>query len=329
MPPQQIRYDWTLEEIRTIFHQPLLDLVFQAASIHRHFHHPRQMQICHLISVKTGGCPEDCKYCSQSSRYSTPIQAQPLLEMENVMERAQKTLAKGVTRICLGAAWRQPRPGKQFDTVLKMIENITDLGVEVCCTLGMLHTEEAEKLSAAGAYAYNHNLDTSKNYYSKVVTTRSYEDRLQTLDTVEKTTMTVCCGGIIGLGESIEDRISLLHTLATRPKHPESVPINALFQVPGTPFENNPKVSAWEMLRMIATARILMPKSMVRLACGRIHLTLSEQALCFLAGANSIFLGEEMLTKAVPNPAPDEDEAMLKLFGLEKMPPFTNRRGAE
>ncbi len=324
MQDQDIRTDWTREEIQSIYHQPLLELVYQAASLHRRHHNPREVQICHLISVKTGGCPEDCKYCAQSSRYTTFIQAQPLLKEEEVLDRAKKAAAKGTSRICLGAAWRDVRPSKQFDSILSMVEAIKKMGLEVCCTLGMMREPEAQRLAHAGAYAYNHNLDTSASYYKKVATTRTYEDRLQTLSVVEKTNMTVCCGGIIGMGESEEDRLQLLHTLATRSKHPESVPINLLTRIPGTPMEDQAPVPFWEYLRLIATARIIMPKSMVRLSSGRITLQKTEQALCFLAGANSIFSGEKLLT--VDNPDFDVDNQMLELFGLQKQKPFHKPR---
>lgn len=323
MPSDAVRTDWTLDEIRMIYQQPLLDLVFQSASIHRRYHNPREVQVCHLISVKTGGCPEDCKYCAQSSRYSTYIKAQPLLSEEDVLARAKNAAAKGATRICLGAAWREARPNKQFDSILSMVEGINGMGLEVCCTLGMLRQAEAQRLAEAGVYAYNHNLDTSKSYYKEITTTRTYEDRLQTLDVVENADMTVCCGGIIGMGECEEDRLQLLHTLATRPNHPESVPINLLTPIPGTPMGQQEPVPFWDFLRLIATARLIMPASMVRLSAGRITLQKTEQALCFLAGANSIHSGEKLLT--VANPDFDADDQMLELFGLQKQKPFQRR----
>jgi len=324
--PAEIRHNWTISEIKAIYQQPLLELVFQAATTHRRFHDPRKIQVCHLISVKTGGCPENCKYCSQSSRYQTPVDAQPLLTHEEVLNLAKEAISKGATRICLGAAWREVRPSKQFDTILKMIQEIKDMGVEVCCTLGMLNETAAKKLEAAGTYAYNHNLDTSAEFYKQIVTTRSYEDRLNTLAEVEKTTMQVCCGGIIGMGETEDDRLGLLHTLATRSKHPESFPINILVPVKGTPFENMPKQKAWDAIRMVATARLLMPQAMVRLSAGRLDLSMSDQALCFLAGANSIHSGEKLLTIAAPNPDFNIDDEMFAILGLEKLPAYQKDR---
>lgn len=321
MSETSIRNNWTLDEIKQIYHQPLLELVFQSASLHRTFHDPRKVQVCHLISVKTGGCPEDCKYCPQSSHYNTNIGVQPTMTLDEVLVRAQSAIAKGATRICLGAGWREVRPGKLFDSLLTMVEHISKMGVEVCCTFGMLNDQAAERLAEAGAYAYNHNLDTSKSYYNNIITTRSYQERLDTIDKVEKTKMTVCCGGIIGMGETTEDRLELLHTLATRNEHPESVPINILIPVKGTPLENMPKVPIWEFIRMISTARILMPKAMIRLSAGRMQLQMIEQALCFLAGANSIHSGEKLLV--TPNPEFDLDDAMLEILGLQKLEPFS------
>jgi biotin synthase len=315
-----IRHNWTLEEIRSLYRQPLFDLLHQSSSLHRHHQDPKKIQVCHLISVKTGGCPEDCKYCAQSSRYQTPVSPQAMLSFDEVLTRAKAAKEWGASRICLGAAWREVRSNKPFEELLKMIKAISDLGMEVCCTFGMLKEEQAQKLTQAGIHSYNHNLDTSANYYSQIVTTRTYEERLKTLDVVQKTGIKVCCGGILGLGESIEDRLSFLHTLAIRNRHPDSVPINLLSPVPGTPLQNNTRIPFWEFLRIVALARILMPKSFVRLSAGRIQLSLSEQALCFLAGANSIHVGEKLLT--VGNPEFDADEAMLSLFGLEKIPPY-------
>jgi biotin synthase len=244
------------------------------------------------------------------------------MQEQEVIELAQKAIANGATRVCLGAAWRSVRDSAQFDLVLKVIRQITDMGVEVCCTLGMLTEPQAQKLKDAGLYAYNHNLDTSPEFYSSITTTRRYEDRLKTLDAVEKAGISVCCGGIIGMGESIEDRIGLIYMLARRNPHPESVPINLLIPVQGTPLQERQSVPIWDMVRMIATARITMPKAMVRLSAGRLERSLEEQALCFLAGANSIFSGEKLLTR--PNPDFDEDEKMLKLFGLTQRPAFAS-----
>jgi biotin synthase len=314
------RSDWSKEEIRTIHDSPLLDLIHRAGSMTRIHHPPNQVQFCSLISIKTGGCPENCKYCPQSAHYQTDVSPTPLMHEKEVIELAQKAIANGATRVCLGAAWRSVRDSAQFDSVLKMIRQITDMGIEVCCTLGMLTESQAVKLKEAGLYAYNHNLDTSPEFYSSIITTRLYEDRLKTLDAVDKVGIGVCCGGIIGMGETIEDRIGLIYTLARRNPHPGSVPINFLIPVQGTPLQESPPVPIWDMVRMIATARITMPKAMVRLSAGRLNRSLEEQALCFLAGANSIHSGEILLTR--PNPSFDEDEMMLKLFGLTQRPAF-------
>lgn len=317
-----LRHNWILDEIRSLYHQPLFELIHQAAICHRQFHNSKKIQVCSLINIKSGGCPEDCKYCAQSSLYKTSVQPEALLSVEEVVRRSRQAIAKGITRVCLGAAWRQTKPGKQFNTVLEMIRQISALGVEVCCTLGMLDEQSAQQLKEAGIYAYNHNLDTSAAFYNQIITTRTYEDRLRTLDLVEDTKISVCCGSILGLGESIEDRLNLLQTLSNRTNHPESIPINILTPVPGTPMENQPEVEVWDYVRMVATTRILMPKTMVRLSSGRIKMSLSKQALCFMAGANSIFTGEVLLT--VENPSFDADTAMLSLFGLEKMPAYQN-----
>jgi len=309
-----IRNNWSLEEVEKIYNTPLLELIFRAASVHRQYNDTGEVQVCTLLSIKTGGCSEDCSYCSQSVHNNTDLGVEALLQKEKVISYAQKAKEAGSTRFCMGAAWRAVRDNKDFDAVLDMVKGVNALGLEVCCTLGMLTEEQAKKLADAGLYSYNHNLDTSKEYYSEVVTTRTYEDRLQTLDNVRKAGITVCCGGIIGLGEKHEDRIKMLRTLATLPVHPESVPINALVPVAGTPLANNPKVDVWDMVRMIATARIIMPKAMVRLSAGRTEMTVAEQALCFMAGANSIFTGDKLLT--TPNTNVEEDDVMFKLLGL-------------
>jgi len=323
----EVRHDWRLEEIRAVYGLPLLDLVFRAAAVHRRCHASNEVQVCKLISIKTGACPEDCAYCSQSARYDTGIEPQRLMDKETVVDIARRAKENGVSRVCLGAAWREVRDGAQFDRVLDMVKDVTELGLEVCCTLGLLTERQARRLEQAGLYAYNHNLDTSAEYYPTIITTRSYRDRLNTLQNVRKTNITVCCGGILGLGESVEDRISLLHTLATMRPHPESVPVNVLSKVPGTPLAGQPDVPFDETLRVIATARILMPKSVVRLSAGRARLSLAEQALCFLAGANSIFSSDtkSMLTRVVPSPDYDADRAMLDLLGLRLRPPFDGR----
>ena len=326
-PLVEVRHDWRLEEIRAVYGLPLLDLVFRAATVHRRCHASNEVQVCRLISIKTGGCPEDCAYCSQSARYDTGIEPGRLMDKEAVVDIARRAKQNGASRVCLGAAWRAVRDDAQFDRVLDMVKDVTALGIEVCCTLGLLTEAQAQRLEQAGLYAYNHNLDTSEDYYPTIITTRSYQDRLDTLQNVRKTNITVCCGGILGLGESVEDRLSLLHTLATMRPHPESVPVNILSKVPGTPLAGQPDVPFDETLRVIATARIVMPRSVVRLSAGRARLSLAEQALCFLAGANSIFSSDtkSMLTRAVPSPDYDADRAMLDLLGLRMRPPFEGR----
>ncbi len=313
-----IRYDWTIEELEDLYQLPLFELMGKSQSIHTKHHNPGEVQICSLISIKTGGCPEDCKYCAQSSRYQTPVSAQPMMEYETVLNEAKKAIARGATRICLGAAWREVRDNKQFDNVLRIVKGITALGVEVCCTLGMLNDHQAKRLKEAGLYAYSHNLDSSESFYKTIITTRTYQDRLNTLDIVDKTGISVCCGGIIGMGESYSDRLELLHTLCQRNPHPESVPINRLSRIPGTPLENQPKISFWEMLRVIAIARIVLPKAMVRLSSGRLEMSFEQQALCFLAGANSIHAGEKLLT--VANTSVDKDDEMFQVLGLKRRP---------
>ena len=315
-----IRYDWTIQELQELYALPLLELISTAHSVHTQFHNPSEIQVCSLISIKTGGCPEDCKYCSQSARYQTPVSATPLMQYEVVLREAKQAVERGATRVCLGAAWRQVRDSKQFDDVLSMIRGISDLGVEVCCCLGMLNDSQARRLKEAGLYAYNHNLDTSESFYQNIITTRTYQDRLDTLDTVEKADISVCCGGILGVGESAFNRLEMLLTLCSRNPHPESVPINRLSPIPGTPLEGMLKVSVWELMRVIAIARIVLPKAMIRLSSGRIEMSYESQALCFLAGANSIFAGDKLLT--IANTPIDRDEEMFELLGLKKQPAY-------
>lgn len=325
-----IRYDWQESEIRTIYNTPMLELVYQAASVHRQYHDPKKIQVCKLISIKTGGCPEDCSYCAQSSHYKTEVKPQALLEKETVVGVAQQARLNGVSRVCMGAAWREVRDNSQFEEVLDMVKEVTSLGLEVCCTLGMLTQAQAKRLEEAGLYAYNHNLDTSREHYSTIITTRTYDDRLNTINNVRQTNVTVCSGGILGLGESVDDRLSMLHTLATLNPHPESVPVNILSKVEGTPLEDSEDVPIWDIVRMIATARILMPKSDVRLSAGRAKLSHLEQAFCFLAGANSIFSSDDghMLTVTTPCPGYNADREMLDLLGLEMRPPFVGHQNA-
>lgn len=316
----KIRNNWTVDEIQDIYNLPLLELIYRAATLHREYQDTGEVQVCTLLSVKTGGCPEDCAYCPQAARYQTDVKVHALMQTEEVLEYARKAKAAGSTRFCMGAAWREVRDNRDFDRVIEFVREVNQLGMEVCCTLGMLSEDQAKKLADAGLYAYNHNLDTSEEYYGEIISTRTYDDRLKTLDNVRKAGVSVCCGGIIGLGETHEDRINMLHTLATLPEHPESVPVNALVRVKGTPLENRDKVDVWDLVRMIATARILMPKAMVRLSAGRTEMSVSEQALCFMAGANSIFAGDKLLT--TPNPGFDEDNAMFALLGLKPREAF-------
>lgn len=317
-----IRNDWQFEELETLYDLPLIELISKAHQLHVQFHTVSEVQLCQLISVKTGGCPEDCKYCAQSSSSQTAVFPQAMMKYEEVIGRAEQAIKQGVTRICLGAAWREVKDGKQFDEILKMVRAIADLGVEVCCTLGMLKEDQAKRLKKAGLYAYNHNLDTSKEFYPSIITTRTYEDRLQTLDIVEKANITLCCGGILGMGEQPKDRLKMLLTLSNRSRHPESMPINLLTAVPGTPLALQKPVSIWEFIRMVALARFVLPKTMIRLSCGRIELSCEQQALCFLAGGNSIFVGDKLLT--LPNSDMQEDAKMFALLGLKKRQPYAS-----
>jgi len=320
----QIRNNWTKDEIAEIYNTPLLELIYNASTIHREYHATGEVQVCTLLSIKTGGCPEDCAYCPQAARYNTGVDVQALMKKEEVLAYAEKAKNAGSTRFCMGAAWREVRDNKDFDRVLEMVQGVNELGMEVCCTMGMLTEEQAKKLYDAGLYAYNHNVDTSEEHYVDIITTRTYNDRLKTLGNVRKAGISVCSGGIIGLGETHEDRIGMLHTLATLPSHPGSVPVNALVRVKGTPLQDNAKVDIWDMIRMIATARIIMPTAMVRLSAGRTEMSIAEQALCFMAGANSIFSGDKLLT--TPNPAFDEDNAMFQLLGLKPREAFKDEK---
>ncbi len=316
------RHDWKKEEVAEIYNLPLLELVYRAATIHREYHDPSEVQVCSLLSIKTGGCTEDCAYCPQSAEYRTGVEVQALLPYDEVMEKARNARDAGATRFCMGAAWREVRDNRDFDRVLEMVKGVNDLGLEVCATLGMVTEEQAKRLKEAGLYAYNHNLDTSSGYYKSIITTRTYQDRIDTIKNTRGADITVCSGGIIGMGESVEDRVDMLLTLANLDPHPESVPINALVPVPGTPLEDRPPVDAWEFARMIATARIIMPKSMVRLSAGRLQLSREAQAFCFLAGANSIFAGDKLLT--TPNPAVDDDKELFDSLGLKPRKAFKN-----
>jgi len=316
-PKQALRHDWTKEEVRSVYQQPLLELVFTAQQVHRQYHEPGEVQLCRLLSIKTGGCPEDCGYCPQSAHYQTEVERGAMLDVDEVLAKAREAKSEGSTRFCMGAAWREVRDGKDFDAVLEMVRGVAALQMEVCCTLGMITESQAYRLAEAGLTAYNHNLDTSPEYYGEIITTRRYEDRLRTLEHVRRAGITVCCGGIIGMGESDDDRVSLLHQLACLNPHPESVPINMLVRVEGTPLGEAAAVDPLILVRTIAAARVLMPRSMMRLSAGRRSLTREAAALCFLAGANSIFTGEKLLT--TPNPEIDEDERLFRDLGLRPM----------
>ena len=311
------RSDWTREEIAALFALPCAELMFRAASVHRAHFDPNQVQISQLLSIKTGGCPEDCGYCTQSVFNKTGLKASKLMEVEAVLADARPAKASGVSRFCMGAAWRNPKD-KDLDTVCAMVEGVKALGMETCVTLGMLTAPQAVRLKNAGLDYYNHNLDTSPEYYRHVITTRTYQDRLDTLEHVRGAGINVCCGGIVGMGESAEDRTGLIHALATLPVHPESVPINALVQIEGTPQSVSKPLDPLDFVRTIAVARITMPKSMVRLSAGREEMSDETQALCFLAGANSIFYGARLLT--TPNPVADSDRALFSRLGISLMP---------
>ena len=309
-----IRHDWTRDEILALFALPFNDLVFRAQSLHRQFFDPNQVQVSTLCSIKTGACPEDCKYCPQSARYDTGLERERLMAVEKVLEEARAAKASGATRFCMGAAWRSPR-NRDLNYVTDMVKGVKELGLETCMTLGMLDQEQARTLADAGLDYYNHNLDTSPEYYGEVITTRTYQDRLETLDHVRKAGMKVCCGGIVGMGEEQTDRAGLLQQLANMPEHPESVPINRLVKVAGTPFSDLEDMDPFEFVRTIAVARILMPVSHVRLSAGREDMNDQMQALAFLAGANSIFYGEKLLT--TPNPEANEDMRLFQRLGIQ------------
>ena len=303
-----------MAEIEAIYTLPLLDLLVTAQHQHRAYHRANELQGCVLVSVKTGGCPEDCAYCPQSARYDTDVAPAALLSVEDTLRAARKARPQGATRVCMGAAWRQAMPGRQFETVLEMVRGVRSLGLEACCTLGMLTQDQADALANAGLTAYNHNLDTSREFYPSIITTRTYDERLETLARVRRAGLTVCCGGIIGLGEDRRARYALLHQLATFDPHPESVPVNMLVAVEGTPLGTRSPEDAFELVRMIATARLLMPRSYVRLSAGRLALSDEAQVLCFMAGANSVFLGDRLLT--TPNPGTDTDRALFDRVGI-------------
>lgn len=312
----------TKQEIEEIYHLPLITLLHRASEVHRKHHNPEELQISTLVSIKTGGCPEDCAYCPQAARYHTKVNAADMLTVEEVRQAAIQAKESGSSRVCMGAAWRNVRNNKDFDRVLEMVKTVNRMDMEVCCTLGMITENQAKRLAAAGLYAYNHNLDTSEEYYGEIISTRGYEDRLKTIDNARNAGITICSGGIIGMGETAEDRIGMLYTLSLLNPKPESVPINALVPVEGTPLAEQKRVSSWEMIRMIATTRIVLPKTQVRLSAGRTEMSDEAQALCFLAGANSIFSGDKLLT--TPNPERSADQALMDILGLKPKKPFAS-----
>lgn len=318
---------YTLDDVTALYGRPLLGLVYEAASVHRAHHDPQDMQMCTLLSIKTGGCTEDCGYCSQSIHNNADLEKEILMKTEDVLEQARRAKESGSTRFCMGAAWPRVLDGKAFDRVCDMVKGVSDMGLEACCTLGMLTEAQAVRLKDAGLTAYNHNLDTSREFYDKVITTRTYDERLDTLKNVAKAGISACCGGILGLGESEQDRISLFHTLANLDPQPESVPINMLVPVTGTPLEKQKALDIFEWIRCIAVARILMPKAMVRLSAGRLSISKEAQALAFMAGANAIFTGEKLLT--TPNPEKDADYGLLDTLGLKPRAPFKGEAPAE
>lgn len=314
------RHNWTSREILNIYNKPMMELLYEAATVHRRYHDPNTVQVSTLLSIKTGGCPEDCGYCPQAARYHTDIVGNDLMSVKQVKAQALRAKASGSSRVCMGAAWRNVKDGPEFDQVLEMVRTINKLDMEVCCTLGMLTENQAKRLAEAGLYAYNHNLDTSEDYYKDVISTRAFEDRLETIENVRKSNVTVCSGGIIGMGEEITDRAGMLVALSTLNPQPESVPINALVPVAGTPMEEMEPIPIWDMIRMVATTRIVMPKTQVRLSAGRTEMSKEGQALCFFAGANSIFAGDKLLT--TPNPDVSEDLDLFKQLGLEPQKAF-------
>lgn len=304
----------TRESLLKLYQKPLLELVFEAATIHRKFHNPREVQMSSLLSIKTGGCPEDCGYCPQAARYHTDIDTHKIMDVDQVLEQAKNAKANGSSRLCMGAAWREVRDNKDFDKVVEMVQGVNDMDMEVCCTLGMLTEDQAKRLKNAGLFAYNHNLDSSKEFYKDVISTREYEQRLDTIKNARNAGISVCSGGIIGMGETEEDRIGLLMSYMEMENPPESIPINALVAVEGTPLEDQKPIEQWELIRMVATTRIAFPESVVRLSAGRTKMNMEAQALCFMAGAGSIFAGDKLLT--TPNPEYNEDQEMFSILGL-------------
>lgn len=323
----EIKHNWTKQEILDIYNKPMMELLYEAATVHRKYHDPNTVQVSTLLSIKTGGCPEDCGYCPQAARYHTDLEGNDLMTVHQVKAMALRAKSNGSSRVCMGAAWRNVKDGEEFDQVLEMVRTINKLDMEVCCTLGMITENQAKRLAEAGLYAYNHNLDSSEEYYKEVISTRAFQDRLDTIENVRKTNVTVCSGGIIGMGESVEDRAGMLVALATLDPQPESVPINALVAVEGTPMEDQTPVAIWDMIRMVATTRIVMPETQVRLSAGRTGMSQEGQSLCFFAGANSIFAGDKLLT--TPNPDINQDMALFEQLGLKPQKPFIKKSQPE
>ena len=313
---------WTTQDVLDIYNKPLMALIFEAAQVHRQHHNPLEVQISTLLSIKTGGCPEDCGYCPQAARYHTDIETNDLMSVSQVKAQALRAKANGSSRLCMGAAWRNIQNNEEFDQVLEMVKTVNSLEMEVCCTLGMMTEEQAQRLADAGLYAYNHNLDTSEDYYKEIISTRDYEDRIKTIENASKAGISVCSGGIVGMGESVEDRCGMLVTLANMNPQPKSVPINALVAVEGTPLEEQETISIWEMVRMVATTRIVMPKAVVRLSAGRTEMSDEGQALCFMSGASSIFAGDKLLT--TPNPDINQDMKLFDILGIQPKEPFVD-----
>jgi len=312
-----IRHDWTVDEALALLESPFMDLCHQAQTMHRSHHPANKVQLCTLSNIKSGGCPEDCAYCPQSARYATGLDAEGLLPLETVLEQARCAKSNGASRFCMGAAWRKVRDNKDFDRTLEMVSAVSDLGLEVCATLGMVTDAQAQRLEEAGLTAYNHNIDTSPEYYERVISTRAFEDRMETLQAVRDAGLSVCSGGIVGMGETLRDRAGMLVTLANLPQHPESVPINSLVAVEGTPLEDQTPVDSFEFLKTIAVARLLMPKARIRLAAGRRSLSREGQALAFMCGANSIFYGDRLLTTENPEFAADKE--LFSVLGIEPL----------
>ena len=313
----EIKKNWTKEEILEVYHKPLMELIYDAAVVHREHHDPLKIQVSKLISIKTGGCPEDCGYCPQAARYHTDIEKNDLMPLDEVLSNAAAAKANGSSRVCMGAAWRNVQEGADFEQVLKMVEGLSAMEMEVCCTLGMVTESQATRLAEAGLHYYNHNIDTSEEFYKDIISTRGFDDRIKTLENVRKSSLKVCSGGIIGMGESNEDRIGMLMGLQALSQAPESIPINALVPVEGTPMEEQGIVPVWDVVRMIATTRIVFPKTTVRLSAGRTEMSKEGQALCFMAGASSIFAGDKLLT--TPNPGDNEDMQLFNFLGLTPM----------